>query len=145
MPRVRPSWQRHLCPPWCTVVHTEQDHPDDRTHRDDGVALSVVARRRTFVDSTLVERTEERTLILGRWQRDGDRRRWFFLGDDEGLELELDEASFVRLIHSMSALATEAPTDVDGHPSATKDGQPGADESEGDPPAAWREGPSSAF
>lgn len=99
------NWQSGPCPEWCTVAHTERDHPDDRAHRDDGIAVPVVLRRRGFVGAELVEEIIQGHLVLGRWQRDGDTQTWYLLGDDEGTEFELSEESFHRLVSSMQQLA----------------------------------------
>ncbi|RGE19814.1 hypothetical protein [Leucobacter sp. wl10] len=104
-----PSWQSGACPDWCTVEHAEQDHPDDRSHRDDGIAVPVAFRIRRFVGAELVEEVAQGHLVLGRWQRDGDPRTWYLLGDDNGTELELSEESFRRLVDSMQRL-------IDGPP-----------------------------
>lgn len=39
----QPSWLLGPCPDWCTRTHRESDHPEDRSHQDDGVALAVIA------------------------------------------------------------------------------------------------------
>lgn len=31
-PAARPAWQTRPCPPWCEVVHQDDDHYDDRYH-----------------------------------------------------------------------------------------------------------------
>lgn len=31
-PGARPYWQTKPCPPWCEVVHRDDDHHDDRSH-----------------------------------------------------------------------------------------------------------------
>jgi len=100
----RPEWQQQPCPEWCTVIHTDGDHPDDRSHRDDGVVVPVIARRRYYEGDALVERIEAVQIVLGRWQRDGEEQSWRFLGIDGGGELELSEASFVRLADTMRRL-----------------------------------------
>lgn len=99
------SRQRGACPDWCTVAHSEKDHPDDRSHRDDGVAVPMVFRRRSFAGARLVEEITQGHLVLGRWQREGDPRTWYSLGDDEGREFELSEESFRRLVAAMQRMA----------------------------------------
>lgn len=98
------SWQRSACPDWCVIEHTEDDHPDDRAHRDAGREVRLALRARGFERGRLVERFPEETLILGRWQRDGESRVWYFLGTDSGTEYELSEASLRSLISELGKL-----------------------------------------
>lgn len=56
--QARAIWQSEPCPPWCTVVHRDDDHPDDRYH--DSAALQVPA--------IVLER--DREAGPGRWVRE---------------------------------------------------------------------------
>lgn len=96
-----PIWQRQPCPEWCTATHEDSDHPDDRSHRDDGIAVPIILRRRSFAQLALVEHVEPGHMILGRWQRDGQPQSWRFLGIDDGLEIEISEESFGCLLAAM--------------------------------------------
>lgn len=92
------------------MVHADEDHPHDRTHRDDGVSVPAILRERAFEDGILTERAVEGHIVLGRWQRDGEDQVWRFIGTDEGVELELSEESFHRLVIAMAELnARQAP------------------------------------
>lgn len=100
------KWQQQPCPEWCTVAHTDEDHPHDRTHRDDGVAVPAILRKRFFDEGVLVEHNLESQIVLGRWQRDGEEQAWRFLGTDDGVEIELSEESFQRLAVAISEMRT---------------------------------------
>ena len=100
----RTSWQSSPCPEWCVIDHDEADHPDDRAHRDAGIAIPAVFRHRDFHEGRLVERIHEGSLTLGRWQRDGEDRVWYFIGDDAGLEIEISAESFARVTDEMVRL-----------------------------------------
>lgn len=97
-----PQWQQQQpCPPWCTAVHVEDDHPDDHSHRDDGIFVPVMFRKRHFESQALVERVVAGHIALGRLQRDGESHVWRFIGTDDGLEIEISEESFAYLVDEM--------------------------------------------
>ena len=102
-----PTWQVDPCPDWCTIEHQEHDHPDDRAHRDDGVAVAITIRVRTF-EREIVEHVEPVEVILGRWKRDGEAHTWRFIGADTGLEIELTEESFQRVLDAMQQSAASS-------------------------------------
>lgn len=102
------EWQQQLCPPWCSVVHTDHDHPEDRSHRDDGAPIPIVMRKRAIVDDELVDHAVEASLLVGRWQRDGDRHVWWHLGIDGDVELEVSTESLSRVVQTLQGLLAEA-------------------------------------
>jgi hypothetical protein len=61
-----PSWQTEPCPSWCTRLHREDDHPEDRLHQDDGVVFPAVVGR---LDGTEMRLTPELTEMLVRRSR----------------------------------------------------------------------------
>jgi len=103
----RPSWQVTECPAWCVVEHQEDDHPDDRTHRDAGVDIPVVTRRRHYERDELVADVECGYFTLGRWQRDGEHEVWISLGDNDSHDFEVGRDSFLRLIRAMEVLGLD--------------------------------------
>lgn len=102
------EWQQQPCPAWCTVEHTDHDHPDDRSHRDDGVPVPIVMRTRTVVDGRMADQTAEASLVTGRWQRDGDRELWWSLGIDGDASLEVTTESLARVVETLQGLLAEA-------------------------------------
>lgn len=102
-----PHWQQHPCPEWCSVVHSEDDHPDDRSHRDEGFTVAAAVHRRRLAGTELIRSVEPTELTIGRWRRDGEQQLWFYLGEDHGFALELSEESFYRLTEAMRAFLPE--------------------------------------
>jgi hypothetical protein len=80
--RARPSWQRAPCPAWCTRVHLEDDHPEDRLHQDDGVVIPAILadvdpvdlRKVPFATELVVQRSQ--TMV-------GDLQVWVLIGEAE--------------------------------------------------------------
>lgn len=103
------KWQQTPCPEWCSAEHTDDDHPEDRSHRDDGFAVPITVRERAIVDDQLVERITELPLVIGRWQRDGEQRLWWHLGVDGGAMVEMSEASVLKLMRTLGHLQGESP------------------------------------
>ncbi len=103
------SWQRSPCPEWCVIDHAEEDHPDDRAHRDAGREIPVRLRVSDFSGSQATEHLREERLVLGRWQRDGESRTWYFLGNDHGVALELSEDSARRVAEELARVLDPDP------------------------------------
>lgn len=79
----RPSWLHEPCPEWCTRVHRESDHPEDRRHQDDGVAIAAVAGDVDPDTLTIHPRSTE--LTVRRFLPIGPPHRiWWQIEDSEG-------------------------------------------------------------
>lgn len=100
----RPSWQHQPCPSWCTTTHHEEDLVDDRTHRDQGVDIPVIVRKRRINGKAMSDWTEATYLTVGRWQRDGESEVWLYCGDNQGQEIELSRESFLRITETLMKL-----------------------------------------
>lgn len=98
---AHPSWQQQPCPSWCTTIHREEDYLDDRAHRDQGVDVPVVIRKRRVTDKAISDWTEATYLTIGRWQRDGESEEWIYRGDNQGQEIELSRDSFRRIAETL--------------------------------------------
>lgn len=47
--RDRPTWLTEACPSWCTRIHAENDHPEDRVHHSEGTLTPAIVRRSSIV------------------------------------------------------------------------------------------------
>lgn len=112
--RDRPSWQAEPCPPWCVVLHAQDDHPRDRTHVS--ASMSVPARQLLGGDGTRVspfadpepaaapggaeahDRTATTDLAVCVHRRDGAATTWLYVGDGAVQHLELTAESWHRLV-----------------------------------------------
>jgi hypothetical protein len=79
--RPQPSWQTTRCPSWCTRVHHEDDHPEDRIHQDDGIVIPALLADVDPVDLRKVPRATE--LVVQRTQALDDPQVWVFIGEPE--------------------------------------------------------------
>lgn len=78
--RTRPSWQQRPCPDWCTRLHREDDHPEDRIHQDDGIVIPATI---ALIDPATLSRIPEQAEILVRRTQavHHEERVWLFIGD----------------------------------------------------------------
>lgn len=98
-----PSWLDGPCPDWCTRVHRESDHPEDRRHQDDGIVIAAVAGdvgpETLAVRPRSTELTVRRFLLVG--QPD---RTWWQIEESEGRSgrLILSEESARALLAALA-------------------------------------------
>lgn len=79
---AHPSWLRERCPDWCTRVHLEDDHPEDRIHQDDGVVMAAVVARVEPPSHLADPRPAE--ILIRRWRPVGSpQHTWVTIGDTE--------------------------------------------------------------
>lgn len=110
----RPTWQVEACPPWCVVLHAEDDHESDRVH----VSTSMSVHARQLLGSPggalppdveveqagppgtpeAVDRTAHADLAVAVHRRDGARTTWVYAGDGAVQHLELTAESWGRLV-----------------------------------------------
>ena len=102
MMNPRPSWQLDDCPAWCAVDHSEEDHPDDRSHRTDAPSVPVIARTRRFDDGLAFE-TEAMDFEVGMSRRDGDADTWIYVGAGGEQQIEVSRESARRLLRALDA------------------------------------------
>ncbi len=106
----RPSWQRDDCPPWCSRVHREDDHADDRAHVDDGEIVPVTVHEAEPSADGIVYVPRSLDLVVGRYRADGDDTTWYYIGDDERNGFQMTSESVGRLERVLRRLLTEDPT-----------------------------------
>ncbi|WP_433174179.1 DUF6907 domain-containing protein [Actinoallomurus sp. CA-150999] len=87
----RPYWLPEGCPPWCLRVpeHSNDDHPDDRTHAGEDASVTLTAADPLDLDG---EAEEMRLYLLQHYR---EREPLIWLGRNEtnqGGHLTLDEA-----------------------------------------------------
>lgn len=107
----RPTWQVEACPPWCVVLHAEDDHESDRVH----VSTSMSVHARQLLGSSggtpppdveveltgppgAPDRTAHADLAVAVHRRDGGRTTWVYAGDGAVQHLELSAESWGRLV-----------------------------------------------
>lgn len=110
----RPAWQVEACPPWCVVLHAEDDLEGDRRHMS--ASLSVPARELrpasaepTPVDGTALpdpddgpdDRVVATELAVCLQRRDGAPTTWIYVGDGTHQALELSTGSWRRLLPAL--------------------------------------------
>lgn len=94
----QPAWQAEACPVWCARVHEEGDHPDDRAHASDAVAVPVIAREVLPGDGGIVERAYGEELVLELYRRDDADTTWVYIGDRRRQGFEIT-AECARRLH----------------------------------------------
>lgn len=107
----RPTWQVDTCPPWCVVLHAEDDLEGDRVHVS--TSMTVPARQllsgatrpgHAPLDEVLpgspdaLDRTAHADLAVAVHRRDGARTTWVYAGDGSVQLLELTTESWARLV-----------------------------------------------
>lgn len=110
----RPTWQVDTCPPWCVVLHAEDDLAGDRVHVS--TSMSVPARQllgsasrpgHAQLDEVLpgspeaLDRTACADLAVAVHRRDGARTTWVYAGDGSVQLLELTAESWARLLPAL--------------------------------------------
>lgn len=109
----RPTWQVETCPPWCVVLHAEDDLEGDRVH----VSASVSVPARQLIGGPAaalpaglhldeaapgspeaLDRTTHAELAVAVHRRDGARTTWVYAGDGSVQLLELTAESWARLV-----------------------------------------------
>lgn len=113
-PDHRPTWQVDTCPPWCVVLHAEDDLEGDRVHVS--TSMSVPARQllgstprpgHARLDEVLpgspdaLDRTAHTDLAVAVHRRDGARTTWVYAGDGSVQLLELTAESWARLVPAL--------------------------------------------
>lgn len=71
---VAPTWLAEVCPAWCTRIHREDDHPEDRYHQSEPSTFPAVAGAGDDVPLTDSLRAMTLGVRLGRHL--GDDRTW---------------------------------------------------------------------
>ncbi|WP_282946337.1 DUF6907 domain-containing protein [Cellulomonas endometrii] len=110
----RPHWQREHCPPWCVVLHGQDDHERDRKHvsaslsvpvhqllAEVGPAVSPFAEPEVTEVPGGVERTAQVDLAVALHRRDGAATTWLYVGDGAEQSLELTVESWARLVPAL--------------------------------------------
>lgn len=113
----RPTWQVDTCPPWCVVLHAEDDLASDRVHVS--ASMSVHARQLLGGSRTspppgvdvepggpagspeALDRTAHADLAVAVHRRDGARTTWLYAGDGAVQHLELTADSWHRLVPAL--------------------------------------------
>ena len=110
----RPTWQVDTCPPWCVVLHAEDDLEGDRVHVS--TSMSVPARQLLGGAARPVhaqpdevpprspeslDRTAHADLAVAVHRRDGARTTWVYAGDGSVQLLELTAESWARLVPAL--------------------------------------------
>ncbi|WP_300682806.1 hypothetical protein [Nocardioides sp.] len=94
----RPSWQHEPCPRWCTRVHHEQDHPEDRIHQSEADLLGVLLAAPPVPHQPRSWASAELVVRLGRHV--GDPTTWVAIETTEGpaprVVLPVDSARLLR-------------------------------------------------
>jgi hypothetical protein len=98
-----PTWQVDPCPEWCASAHHEDDHPDDRVHRSEGIAVPAVIRSRRLTATRVVFDEEATVLEVGISRVDGSNDTWLYLGAGPGRELEVSAGTAMRLLEVASS------------------------------------------
>lgn len=99
----RPSWLLAPCPPWCTREHLEDDHPEDRTHEDDGVVITAVVG--DIDPDTLRPSSRPVELVVRRFRSTSEEHPdWVAILDTEDTRtrLVLTEQSAARLRRALT-------------------------------------------
>ncbi len=105
----RPSWQAGPCPPWCVVVHGEDDHERDRKHMGAAHHVPVVELAGSSTRSgTTVDRGEGVDLMLCLQRRDGAPDTWLYAGDGTDQMLEMGIEGWARVVPVLDRLIADA-------------------------------------
>ena len=100
--RNRPDWQTEDCPPWCAREHLDSDHPEDRIHQTEPLAMPA-RRRRSLLPEDRPERTEIEIMLASRINDNSPM--WILIGEGEGPALLIvDEVTARSLIDSLHKL-----------------------------------------
>ena len=94
----RPSWQVDACPSWCRGDHGEHDHPDDRVHRSDSVAVPVVGRRTVFEGASIRREVHATEFDVALSRPDGECETWLYVGAGPAMSLDVTAESAERLV-----------------------------------------------
>jgi hypothetical protein len=70
----RPTWLTEPCPAWCTRVHLEADHPEDRYHQSTATFIPAIVGVRDTVPVTASLEELDLTVWIGRYV--GDIVEW---------------------------------------------------------------------
>ena len=85
------------CPSWCSTVHCDFDHPEDKGHYSDAVAFPAVIPRSS---PYLQNGTENAEFIVFKRQYDGDPDTWVVIENTEdaqtGFDISLASAQRLR-------------------------------------------------
>jgi hypothetical protein len=103
-----PTWQVDPCPEWCADVHREDDHPDDRVHRSEGIAVPAVIRSRRLTATRVVFDVEATAVEVGISRVDGDSDTWLYMGAGPGRELEVSVGTAPHLLEVARSLVERA-------------------------------------
>lgn len=66
----RPTWLEEKCPEWCTRMHLEDDHPEDRYHQDDGTIVPSIVAVLECRTMRRVAHPEELVIQRSQWPSD---------------------------------------------------------------------------
>ncbi|MBX3099925.1 MAG: hypothetical protein KF761_10130 [Salinibacterium sp.] len=98
----RPSWQADACPPWCRGDHEEGDHPDDRVHRSDSVAVPIVARRTWFEGAGIRREALGTEFEVALSRVDGEQETWLYVGSGTQMSWDVSVESAERLVRQIT-------------------------------------------
>jgi hypothetical protein len=94
------AWQREPCPSWCTRVHDDLDHPEDRYHQSEPSYLPTISSRRPSIPITASLEAVDMLIRICRY--DGDVVTWVAIE-----ALEQPEPRLVLTLESARILGFE--------------------------------------
>lgn len=103
-----PSWLHEPCPGWCTRVHEEDDHLEDRFHQSEPTIVPVIAAVEPTVPVTASLETIDLVIRIGRY--DGELVEWLTIEP-----LDLPQPKLVLTVESARLLAHHLAEQLDRH------------------------------